>query len=307
MIEKDLAGMKIVGFSIAGEETVLAVPEYNLCFDAGRAPREMVTLDNLCVTHGHMDHAAGIAYYLSQRGFIGCPPGRVIIHRDLAQAVQRLMDVWSEIEGHYSPGEIIGARALEDVPLRRNLVVRPFDVNHARGSLGFSLIETRHKLKPELAGKTGPQLVALKKQGVAIEDHVEMALVTCTGDTALGRWLDLSFVKQSQRLLVECTFFEADHRSRARQGRHIHVVDLPQVLAAAPEAMVCLTHVSRRTDLRQAKRAVERVVGAADAPRVSFLMDRPFRRRGVEAEVAGSGERHRPAAPRTRPPISERT
>ena len=34
-------------------------------------------IDNLCLTHGHMDHAAGVAYYLSQRHFVGNSPGRV--------------------------------------------------------------------------------------------------------------------------------------------------------------------------------------------------------------------------------------
>ena len=64
MIEKDIAGIRLVGTSLAGEESVLAAPEYNVCFDVGRAPREIIPIDTVCVTHGHMDHAAGIAYYL---------------------------------------------------------------------------------------------------------------------------------------------------------------------------------------------------------------------------------------------------
>ena len=70
LIEKQVGGMGFVGVSVAGVETVVAIPELNVCFDAGRAPTEMITIDNLCLTHGHMDHAAGLAYYLSQRGFI---------------------------------------------------------------------------------------------------------------------------------------------------------------------------------------------------------------------------------------------
>ena len=277
LVHKEVGGVRILGFSLAGEETVIIAPELNVCFDVGRAPREMVSIDNVCLSHGHMDHAAGIAYYFSQRGFVGNAPGRVIVHHSLVSPLRRLMEVWSEIEGHDSPGEIVGVASLEEVTLRRGLLVRPFEVNHAPDALGFSVIEVRHKLKPELQGRTGPQLVALKKKGVVIEDRVEVPLVTFTGDTALGRFLDLDFVRDSRVLITECTFFEKEHITRARAGRHIHVEDLPRLLEAVPDARVMLTHLTRRTDLRFAKRVLQRLISPADLERICFLMERPPR------------------------------
>ncbi len=274
MAKKKLGEMEIVGFSLGGEETVVAVPEYNVCFDVGRAPREIISIDNVCLTHGHMDHAAGIAYYFSQRIFTGIAPGRVIVHRCLAPVISKLMDVWGELEGHPSPCEICGVEPLEDVPIRRGLFVRPFNINHATGSLGFTLIEVRHKLKPELAGKSGPQLVALKQKGIEIENRVEIPRLTFPGDTALGRFLDLEFVRESEAVLMECTFFDPDHLTRARAGRHLHVVDLPQVLEAIPDARIMLTHLSRRTDLRHAKRILSRAIKPSELERISFLMER---------------------------------
>jgi len=274
-MRKELGGMRFVGFSLAGEESVVAAPEYNVCFDVGRAPREIIPLDFVCISHGHMDHAAGVAYYLSQRGFMGNAPGNVIVHRNLAQAFQRLQAVWSEIEGHPCPGRILGVENLEDVPIRRGLVVRAFVVNHSPGAMGFTLVESRHKLKPEFHGKTGPELVALKRGGIEIDARVEVPLVTYSGDTAPGRFLDLAFVRESRVMILECTFFERDHRSRAQAGRHIHVDDLPKILEAVPQAQFLLTHHSRRTDLRLAKRILQRVVKPTDAERITFLMDRP--------------------------------
>ncbi len=278
LIEKNIGGVFIAGFSLAGEETVIALPELNVCFDIGRAPREVISIDNVCLSHGHMDHAAGIAYYLSQRTFIGNAPGRVIVHRELAQPIQKLMDIWSDIEGHQSPGQIYGVEHLENVELRRGLSLRAFNVNHAAFALGYTLLDVRNRLRPEFIGKTGPELVALKKKGVAIENRVEIPLVTCTGDTALGRFLDLDFVRTSQVVLIECTFFDPEHRSRAVAGRHIHVDDLPTILEAIPEADIVLTHLTRRTDIRQAKRMLKDALNARDHERVCFLMDRPVRR-----------------------------
>lgn len=277
LIEKQLNGIRVVGFSVAGEESVVIAPEYNVGFDVGRAPREIIPIDNVCLTHGHMDHAAGVAYYFSQRGFVGLGPGRIIVHRSLAQPIQKLMDIWSDIERHPSAGQVYGVEHLQDVEIRRGLFIRPFTVNHSGSSLGYSLIERRHKLKAEFVGKSGPQLVALKQEGVAIEERTEVVLLTCTGDTALGRFLELDFVRRSRALLVECTFYEADHVSRARDGRHLHVDDLHKVLAAVPEAQIMLTHVTHRTDLRLAKRIVQRVLQPADLERISFLMERPAR------------------------------
>ncbi len=277
LMDKQLGGIRLLGFSVAGEETVVIAPEYNVAFDIGRAPRELIPIDNVCLTHGHMDHSAGAAYYFSQRGFVGLPPGRIIVHRCLAQPLQKLMDLWSDIEGHPSAGQVYGVDHLENVDVRRGLSIRAFTVNHSRSSLGFSLIERRHKLKPEFSAKQGPELAALKREGVQIEDHVEVVLLTCTGDTALGRFLDLDFVRQSQTLLVECTFYERDHVSRAKDGRHLHVDDLPQVLSAVPQAQIMLTHVTHRTDLRLAKRILQQNLSRADLERVSFLMERPLR------------------------------
>ncbi len=186
LIQHYLDGMKILGFSLAGEETVVAAPEFNVCFDIGRAPREIISIDNVCLSHGHMDHAAGVAYYFSQRGFVGNVPGRLIVHQGLAQPIQRLMDVWGDIEGHPLPGIVLGVGHLEDVTLRRGLLIRPFTVNHAANALGYSLIELRHKLKPEFLGKTGPQIVALKQSGIEIEEERQVCLLTYTGDTAMG-------------------------------------------------------------------------------------------------------------------------
>ncbi len=303
LVEKQLGGHRIIGFSLAGEETVIAAPELNVCFDIGRAPREVISIDNVLLSHGHMDHAAGIAYYFSQRGFIGNAPGRLLVHPNLHDPIRRLMQAWAEIEGHPAEGEVIAVEPLRDFELRKGLVTRPFAVNHRASALGFSLIERRHKLKAEFTGLTGPQIVELKKKGITIEDRVEVTLLTYPGDTALGRFLDLDFVQQSRTLLLECTFFEPEHRSRAAAGKHIHVDDLPRILEAVPDAEVMLVHLTRRTDLRYAKSTLKRVVTPRDLERISFLMERPPRE-APKRQDAGAAK---PESPRPPEPSALRT
>jgi len=271
LIRKRVAGIELLGFSLAGEETVVAAPELNACFDFGRAPREIIPIDNVCLSHGHMDHAAGVAYYFSQRKFVGVGPGRLIVHRGLEPDIRRLLGAWSVIERYAAPADIAGVEPGQDVKIRRDLLVRPFAVDHCDFALGYTLIEVRRKLKPELRGKTGPEIVALKRAGAAIEDSTEVPLVTYSGDTTAGRFLGLDFVRDSRVVLLECTFFEKSHLDRARSGRHIHVSDLPRVMEALPDARVVLTHVTRRTDMRVADRELANALRPDDLARVTFL------------------------------------
>jgi ribonuclease Z len=274
MVEKRIGDTRIVGYSLAGEETVIGAPELNVCFDIGRAPREVISLDHLCISHGHPDHTAGLHYYFTQRWFIDNEPGTAYLPEHLLKPTQDLMAVWSRIEGRYTKANLVVATPDEDLKLRRDLVLRPFAVNHGVPALGYSAIEVRNKLKPEFADKAGPELVELKKRGVQIEYRLEVPLITYCGDTAAGDFLDRDHVRNSKIILLECTFFDSDHVTRARAVNHIHVRDLPDIMPRLRNQHIVLIHVTRRTFLREAKRQLQDVLKPADFERTSFLMDR---------------------------------
>lgn len=285
LIEKTVGSVLLQGFSLAGEETVITLPELNVAFDVGRAPRELVSIDHVCLSHGHMDHSAGLAYYFSQRAFQGLPPGCVLVHHRLVGAIGDLLQVYGRIEGHVSPGRIVGVDEDEDFTIRRDLVVRPFRVRHGGPSLGFSVIEVRKKLKPEYADLSGQQIVALKKKGETVEYRLEIPRVAYCGDSAVGGYLDLDHVSNAEVVIVECTFFEPDHVERARQGQHTHLDDLPELYERVKSPNVVISHLTRRTGIREAKRMLARVLKPADIQRTIILMDRPPRE-------------HRPPRPR---------
>src|SRR5437868_8187973 len=93
----------VVGYSVAGEETVCQVPELDVCFDIGRAPHFALTSNILCITHGHMDHLAGLAYYLSQRHFQGMKPATVLLPASLVNPVDQMLRCWRGIARQVTP------------------------------------------------------------------------------------------------------------------------------------------------------------------------------------------------------------
>lgn len=298
LVEHELAGIRLLGHSLAGEETVVAAPELNVCFDVGKAPAHILPIDHVLLSHGHMDHAAGLAYYLSQRNFVGNSPGCIVCPKPLIDPIRDLLRVWGRIEGHVTPARLVGLAPGDEHEIRRGLVARAFAVNHGAPSLGFVVVDIRHKLKPEFADRTGPQLVELKKQGVEIQYSLEVPLVAYCGDTAEGDFLKLDAVRQAKVLILECTFFEDDAVRRAREGYHMHVRDVARILPKLENEHFLLVHVSRRTGLRDAKRTLARLVDPAIMERVRFLMDG---RRAAEAaplpEVEGARRGASPAGP----------
>jgi ribonuclease Z len=263
----------VVGYSVAGEETVVQIPELNVCFDIGRAPYFALTSDIVCITHSHMDHIAGLAYYLSQRYFQGMKPGTILLPRELQQPVDNLLKCWRDVERQGTPYTLVGMSPGELHEVRRDFGIRAFATHHGGVSLGYSLVSIREKLKPEYMGRPGPELAQMRKEGVEIQYRLEVPLVAFLGDTTAGPVFDQPDVQNAQVLITECTFFEADHRAKAKAGRHLHLDQLVQVLPKLKNDQIVIAHVSRRTGVRRARRLLKQKVGEARMQNIHFLMD----------------------------------
>jgi len=266
--------LEIIGYSVAGEETVVAVPALDVCFDIGKAPDPLLGINHVLLSHGHMDHAAGIVYYFSQRDFREMNPGTVLLPKRLAPILEQLLTCWGRFDGTHPPANIIPVEPGQEYEIRRNLYAFAFATNHCNGSLGFTIIERRQKLKSEYLELPGTEIAKLRKSGAQVTYTMNMPLVTYLGDTTSGDFEQLACVRNSKILIVECTFFDQEHRDRACAGRHYHFNELSRVLEEMENEHIILTHLSRRTDIHIAKKMVAETLSEEVAERVTFLMDR---------------------------------
>ena len=270
----DTGELAILGYSVAGEETAIVCPELNVCFDIGRCPVEALPVDNILLSHAHTDHSAGILYYFAQRDFQAIEGGKVFMPKRHVAGFAELMRAWGKFEGHVPPYQVVPVLPDNDYQLRRDLIVRTFNTPHAPGSVGYSVIEVRQKLKEEYIGLTGSEIVELKNQGKEISRRLEIPLIAFLGDTAKFDYASIPWVRDAKILLIECTFFDDDHKSRSKAGKHIHVDDLPGILEGMQNEKIVITHVTRRTNLGLAKKLLRKSLPAEIWGKVTFLMDR---------------------------------
>ncbi len=276
----------VIGYSVAGEETVVQVPELNICFDCGRAPQFALTSDILCISHGHMDHVAGLAYYISQRHFQGLKPPTILVPAEIADAVDDMLLAWRRIERQQTPYDLVEMRPGQMFRVRNDFGIRAHRTHHGGPSLGYAAIDIRHKLKDEYHNRSGEELRKLKDDGVEIQYTLEVPVVTYLGDTGAGPVWKEPDVVEAKILLTECTFFEPDHKRTAKAGRHLHVTEFVNYLPRLNCEHVVLLHLSRRTGLGRAKRLLKEAVDdASQLDRVHFLMDLRD-----AAEVGDAGE-----------------
>lgn len=264
---------RVQGSSIAGEATCVQVPELDVCFDMGSCPRAMLSSKIVAVSHGHMDHIGGLAYYCSQRFFQGMGPGTILCNKAIAPAIRQMMAGFVDLEQQVTPYELVEMSPGDEYEIKNNIFIRQFDVEHTCPASGYTIVEKRSKLKPEYYELPQDKLRELKDKGVDITRILEVPLVSYMGDTSPGPWLVQESVRKSQIVIAECTFVEPDHRERARIGRHLHLDDVAEWLPVLECEKLVLVHLSRRSNILEAQKRLRRLVKPKYAEKVEFLMD----------------------------------
>ncbi len=265
--------LEIIGYSIAGEETVVAMPQLDVCFDIGKAPDQIIPINHVLLTHGHMDHAAGIAYYLSQRNFCGISAGTILTPKNLLKPIKEIIDAWARLDGNKIPANLIGVKPGEEYQIKPNLFARVFPTKHCRGSVGFSVIERRKKLKPEYKDLTGPQIVELKKKGIEIDYKIDFPIVTYLGDTQYVDFSQLEYIVNSKILIAECTFYEGEHSGRAEAGRHMHIDEFVTLLSNLQNEHIIVTHTTQRTPMWEIQKILRNSLPKDKYEKITLLMD----------------------------------
>ncbi len=200
-LEMRLGGLTLAGTSVAARATGFAVPEFGVALDVGRLTPRLAAQPVVLLSHGHLDHVAGILAYLNVRArfHAGAPP-RVAAPRAVAEPLLAALAVMPGMEAVRKrlrlEDTILGVEPGDTVAVPGG-VAAAFALDHGVPSLGWAL---------RRPGEERPCLVY-------------------TGDGTVAPFAADPGLLDAGVAVVECTFVERNRRIAARLARHAHILD----------------------------------------------------------------------------------
>ncbi len=263
----------LAGGSRAGEGTLVLLPQLKLALDAGRPCRALTPMTTTVLSHGHMDHLAGLGYWASQRQLHSLAPARVLAPAAIAPRIRRLLALFAELEGGQPyPVEVLAVAAGDRHRLRRDMELDFFATEHWVPTLGTRLSWVKTHLRSDLAGEPEEEILRRRNAGEPVTEEARVPILAYGADSGPGLLERPPEALRAEVLLLECSFFRASDRARAARYGHLHLEDL---LAAAPRLScrhLVLLHPSRRHRLRE----VEEILVERLAPHLSCRLHHLF-------------------------------
>ncbi len=242
-----MAGLDLEAHSVGGVETCFIVPSFDVCLDIGRCPPGAERRRVLLLTHGHIDHAAGLPYYVSLRALYGMRPPKVYCPEPSAAALKNVLDAWTALDSDSDHCTLLGARPGDQIPLLGGYA-QVFRSPHRVATVGYTLVRRVRKLLPELQGLTGEQIGAKARAGENIHQIIERAELCFPGDTKIDVVESEPTVTTARVLLLECTFVGDVPLSKAKQTGHVHLDQIAERADLFQNEVIVLTHFSKRHD-----------------------------------------------------------
>ncbi len=236
--------MKLLAYSKALYSSWLYYNADRILFDAGEGASSILgnkafAIRRIFLSHGHADHVAGLVGLINIRNnamgdkekalSIYYPKGSFLI----SEMIAYLQRTNRRLSYHL---EWIPLSAEEPVPLLEGQMPRYIEVfptNHVSNepSLGYSVVEIRHRLRPDLAGRSEADIAQIvhERGREAVTETYHQRLFTYGGDSVA---ITPQWIEETQVLCHDTTFL--DERDR-KEYKH---ATLSEAIASAREAHV---------------------------------------------------------------------
>lgn len=268
-------GLHFHGHSLSGIRTSVAMPELGLCFDVSQGYPFTLNLKKFFITHGHLDHAAGIPYIISQKSMTRQKPAEFYMPPSLVEPMDRMMKIWQEIEKHTYDYHFIPVSEGDTIELTATSFVRPFKTIHRVESFGYTLFERHKKLKAEFTGLSQNEIVELRRQKVEVQDFQEIPRVSFTGDTQIEFLDGADWIRKSKILFLETTYLDIRKSvAQARDWGHTHLDELIPRLKDLECEKIVLIHISSRYPAHEIAKIIQERIPAEFQDRIVIFPGR---------------------------------
>jgi len=269
------AGMTLRGISLSGIRTAISIPELSLSFDVAQGYPFLLNLKQFFISHGHLDHAAGIPYIISQKSMNHQEAPKFYMPPSLVKPMDEIMKIWQGIEKHEYKYEFHPVKADEEIPVKGNYFVKAFPTVHRVESFGYTLFQRQKKLAAKYRGLSQDEIVSLKQKGIDPNEWAETPLVSFTGDTQIEFLQSRPWVTQSKILLMESTYID-DKKSieHARTWGHTHLDEIIPRLDEIESEKIVFIHISSRYTMQEAQQIIKQRIPAKHRERIEIFPGR---------------------------------
>src|SRR6266542_3673857 len=232
-----------------------------------------VAIEGVCRTHGHLDHAPGLAHHASRRRLERLPAARVFAPEEAVPDLAAWLAFSQRLEKVDYGLHLTPVRPGRSVMLRNDLELKVLPGRHRVPTVGYLFSEIKRKLKDEFLGLPGEEIAAMRSKGVEVTRREETPLLAYPGDCGPAIFEAAPELFQARVLLIECSFVKPEDLNRARDYEHLHLQDFLERAALFQNEVVVLTHFSQRDRVAEIREAL-RALPATLARRVmAFLPD----------------------------------
>ena len=268
----------IEGRSRAGHETFFRIRDLGIALDIGRGPDLVLAMQHVFITHAHLDHAAGIAFYAGQRRLQQLDGGTIYVPAEAEEGVRELLAIQEKLTGAGFAVTVKGVAVGEEVRFSRHHLVRGHAAPHRVAARAYELIEVRHHLREEFIGRSGDELARLRLEGVTLEEEYRRPILFYTGDTDRGLLESCAAVFKADVLMIECSFITDGHQERAALYRHIHIDDIADFADRFENDLIVLTHFSRRYSHEEIRDGIRKRLPHVLRDRIRLGLPEPWQR-----------------------------
>ncbi|MBL0954249.1 MAG: MBL fold metallo-hydrolase [Leptospira sp.] len=266
-------GIKFEGISEGGIRTSIICPSLDFMFDFGYINPDKIHIGKILLTHAHLDHSCGIPYYVSQRSLRKLPIPKIYVPKALEPKLSQILKLYSEIEEFDYECELYGLNFGDRVDLKPGYFFKPLESFHRVPSQGYTVYETKRKLKKEFLSLHSDEIRKSKEDGNDPTEEISIPLVSFSGDSKIEYVLANEDVRKSKILFMECTYYcEKRDVSRAREWGHTHFDEIVEHASSFENEAIVLIHPSKRYSYRELNDLLRKKVPAILKDRISLFL-----------------------------------